>query len=76
METSSCLDFYKLVLFYTTTGSNKISQADQNITHKGFVISPLKHLTGAATLGAIGVALLLATKAVKRSEKEKKPFKK
>ena len=76
VETSSCLDFYKLVLFYTTTGSNKISQADQNITHKCFVISPLKHLTGAATLGAIGVALLLVTKAVKRSEKEKKPFKK
>jgi len=50
VETSSCLDFYKLVLFYTTTG--------------------------AATLGAIGVALLLVTKAVKRSEKEKKPFKK
>jgi len=50
VETSSCLDFYKLVLFYTTTG--------------------------AATLGAIGVALLLVTKAVKRSEKERKPFKK
>ena len=41
-----------------------------------FYHSPTKHLTGAATLGAIGVALLLVTKAVKRSEKEKKPFKK
>ena len=41
-----------------------------------FYHSPTKHLTGAATLGAIGVALLLVTKAVKRSEKERKPFKK
>ena len=44
VETSSCLDFYQLVLFYTTAG--------------------------AALLGAVGVALLIFVKAVKRDRKE------
>jgi len=43
VETSTCLDFYQLVLFYTTAG--------------------------AAILGAIGVALLIGVKAVKKSGK-------
>jgi len=49
VERSSCLDFYQLVLFYTTAG--------------------------AALLGAVGVALLIFVKAVKRDKKEGRPIK-
>ena len=49
VESSSCLDFYQLVLFYATTG--------------------------AAVLGAVGVALLIFVKAVKRNEKEERKVK-
>ena len=44
VETSTCLDFYQLVLFYTTAG--------------------------AAMLGAVGIALLIFVKAVKRNGKK------
>lgn len=43
------MDFYQLVLFYTTAG--------------------------AALLGAVGVALLIFVKAVKRDKKEGRPIK-
>ena len=49
VETSTCLDFYQLVLFYTTAG--------------------------AAMLGAVGVALLIFVKAVKRNGKERRHVK-
>merc|ERR1719220_1409031 len=49
VESSSCLDFYQLVLFYATTG--------------------------AAVLGAVGVALLIFVKAVKRNEKGERQVK-
>ena len=86
VESSSCLDFYQLVLFYATTGDG----AGVTVDHGGDTVGNGDYdgdgvdfyqlvlfyaTTGAAVLGAVGVALLIFVKAVKRNEKEERKVK-
>ena len=86
VESSSCLDFYQLVLFYATTGDG----AGVTVDHGGDTVGNGDYdgdgvdfyqlvlfyaTTGAAVLGAVGVALLIFVKAVKRNEKGERKVK-